>query len=134
MAIDAHKLGGAPLDANPAPAPTKDTTSIKLIGVAKKAATAEPKALELRAEGKVWHRLKLLSQKDLGEPGSLPQEAPRVGMHRHDQLPRENPSEGKRRPKQVLQKMLQAGMLAAQKSVLTILMGMTPGFPEEDPS
>jgi len=37
MAIDAHEPRGVPLDTNPTPAPTEDTTGIKLIGVAKKA-------------------------------------------------------------------------------------------------
>ena len=41
-------------DVNTAPVPTgatKGTASVKLIGVAEKAAAAEPKALEPRAEG-----------------------------------------------------------------------------------
>ena len=54
MSIEAHKLGGAPLDANPTPAPTGDTASVKLIGVAKKAATAEPEVLEPRAKSTMW--------------------------------------------------------------------------------
>jgi len=74
VSIEVHKPEGAPLDANPALAPTEDTTSVELIGMAKKAATTEPKALEPRAEGEAWCRLKPLlppSQKDSGEPESL---------------------------------------------------------------
>jgi hypothetical protein len=50
VAINVHKPGGASLDMNAAPAPTKGTASIKLIGVAEKSTATEPKALELRAE------------------------------------------------------------------------------------
>ncbi len=50
MVIGAHKPGGALLDANILPAPTKGTTSIKLIGIAEKATTTEPEALEPKAE------------------------------------------------------------------------------------
>ena len=39
------------MDVNTAPVPTEGTASIKLIGMAKKAATTEPEALEPRAEG-----------------------------------------------------------------------------------
>ncbi len=60
ISIEAHKPGGAPLDANPTPAPTKDTTSVKLIGVAKKAATTEPEVLEPRVESKAWCGLETL--------------------------------------------------------------------------
>ena len=76
MAIEAHELGGASLDANPTPAPTENTASVELFGMAKKATTAEPEALEPRAEGEVWRGLKPLLllplQKDSGEPGSPP--------------------------------------------------------------
>ena len=54
MAVDAPKLEGASLDMNAAPAPTNSTASIKLIGVAEKAAATKPEALELRAESKAW--------------------------------------------------------------------------------
>ena len=73
MAVNAHKLGGVSLDVNAAPASTKGTTSVKLIGMAEKAATAEPEVLELRAEGTAWYRLEmllpLLPQNGLGKPG-----------------------------------------------------------------
>jgi len=48
--VSVHKPRGASLDVNALPALTKGTTSIKLIGVAEKATTAEPEALEPRAE------------------------------------------------------------------------------------
>jgi hypothetical protein len=51
VAVEAIKPRGASLDANAAPAPTEGTASVKLIGVAEKAAVAEPEALEPRAEG-----------------------------------------------------------------------------------
>ena len=88
--IEVYKPGGALLDVNSVPASTEGAASIKVIGVAKEATTAEPKALELRVEGKVWHGLKPLlplSQKDSGEPGLPLQEALRVGMCRHNWLP-----------------------------------------------
>jgi len=50
MVINPHELGGVSLDANTLPAPTEGTASIKLIGVAEKATTTEPEALEPRAE------------------------------------------------------------------------------------
>jgi hypothetical protein len=50
VVIDAHKPGGASLDTTALPAPTKGTASIKLIAMAEKATTAEPEALEPRAE------------------------------------------------------------------------------------
>src|SRR6266851_1503761 len=43
VVIGAHEPRGVLLDANTLPAPTEGTTSIKLIGMAKKAAAAEPK-------------------------------------------------------------------------------------------
>ena len=52
--VDMHKPGGVLLDttdANTTPIPTQGTASVKLIGVAKKAAAAEPEVLEPRAEG-----------------------------------------------------------------------------------
>ena len=130
-----HKPGGASLDANTSPAPTEGTASVKLIGVAEKAATAEPEVLEPRAESAEQSGLEmlLLPQKGLGKPGLLPQEAPTVGTCRHDQPLREGTSKGECRPKLVPQETLQAGILAPQKSVLTILKGMTPGFPEKEP-
>jgi len=48
--VSVHKPRGASLDVNALPALTKGTTSIKLISVAEKATTAEPEALEPRAE------------------------------------------------------------------------------------
>ena len=41
-----------------APAPTEGTASVKLIGVAEKAAAAEPEALVLRAESMAWRQLR----------------------------------------------------------------------------
>ena len=73
MAVDAHEPGGASLDANAAPAPTEGTASVKPIGVAEKAAAAEPEALELRAESTAWRRLETLlpplPRNGLGKPG-----------------------------------------------------------------
>ena len=60
----------------------------------------EPEALEPRAEGEAWCRLKLPLQKDSGGPGSPLQEALRVGMRRYDRLPQESPSAGKHGPQQ----------------------------------
>ncbi len=53
MVIDMHKPEGALLNTNALPAPTKGTASVKLISVAEKATTAEPEALEPRAESVV---------------------------------------------------------------------------------
>ena len=84
--IDAHKPGGASLDADTAPAPTKGTTSVELIGVAEKAATAEPEALEPRAEGAAWRGLETPSllppREGSGMLGTPPREAPNKGMRR----------------------------------------------------
>jgi hypothetical protein len=60
VAINAHEPGGASLDANTAPVSTEGAASVKLFGVAKKAATAEPEALGPRAEGKAWCMLETL--------------------------------------------------------------------------
>jgi hypothetical protein len=87
--IDACKSGGAPLDANAngMPASTEGTASIEIFGVAKKATTAEPEALELRAEGMAWHRhetpLPLLPGDSSGKPGSPLCEVPSIGTCRH---------------------------------------------------
>ena len=72
MAINVHEPGGVSLDANAAPISTEGAASVKLFGVAKKAATTEPEALGPRAEGEAWCMLEM-----------PPQEAPRgasVGM------------------------------------------------------
>jgi len=73
-------------DVDATPASTKDAASIKLIGVAEKAATTEPKAFKLRIEGEVWHRLEmlplLLLQEDLDKSRMPLQEAPKEGMCR----------------------------------------------------
>ena len=45
--VEAHKLGGASLDTNGTPAPTKGTASVKLAGGAEGATTVKPEALEL---------------------------------------------------------------------------------------
>ena len=72
VAINAHEPEGASLDANATPVSTEGAASIKLFGVAKKAATTEPEALGPRAEGEVWCMLE-----------TPPREAPRgasIGM------------------------------------------------------
>ncbi len=54
VAIDVIEPGGVLLDAadvNTTPIPTQGTASIKLIGIAEKAAATELEALEPRAEG-----------------------------------------------------------------------------------
>jgi hypothetical protein len=57
LSLRVTEPGGASLDtavttdANTTPIPTEGTASVKLIGMAKKAAAAEPEALEPRAEG-----------------------------------------------------------------------------------
>jgi hypothetical protein len=61
IVVDSHEPGGVSLDADTAPAPTEGTASVKLIGVAEKATTAEPEALEPRAEGTVWVGLEMPS-------------------------------------------------------------------------
>jgi hypothetical protein len=106
--IDAHEPGVASLDANTAPVPTEGTASVELFGVAKNAATAEPEALEPRAEGEAWRRLEKPplppSQKDPGVLGTPPREALNKGMRRRGleapPPPRESPSEGERGPQQ----------------------------------
>jgi len=135
--IDTDEPGGASLDANAAPAATKGTASVELIGVAKKAAAAKPEALEPWAESEAWCGLEMLPplpRKGSGEPGSPPREAPAVGMRRHDQPPRGSPSEGERRPQQAPQETPQAGVLAAQEGAPTVLKDATPGHFEERPS
>jgi hypothetical protein len=126
MPVEAHKPGGASLDANTTPAPTEGTASIKLAGRAVEATTAEPEALESWAESVAWRGLEM-------PPLSPPQEALTVGMHRPDQPPQESPSEGKCGLKQAPQETPQVGVPALQESVSAILKGMTPGFPKEDP-
>ncbi len=111
MTVEAHKPGGASLDMDAAPAPTEGTTSVKLFGMAEKAATTEPEALEPRAEGEAWHGLETpllpLSQEDSGESRTLPREAPTEGICRCRLealllLLREGPSKGKCKPKRAL--------------------------------
>jgi hypothetical protein len=58
--VDVHELGGASLDANPAPPSTEGTASIELAGGAIKATTAQPKVLDPWAKSKAWHRLGML--------------------------------------------------------------------------
>jgi hypothetical protein len=55
--VDAHKPGGASLDANPAPAPTEGTASVELAGGVVKATIAQPEALDLWAKSEAWRRL-----------------------------------------------------------------------------
>ena len=57
--IEAHEPGGASLDTNVDHATTKGTASVKLIGMAEKAAAAEPEALEPRAESMAWCGLEM---------------------------------------------------------------------------
>ena len=102
VAVEAIEPGGASLDANAAPAPTEGTASVKLIGVAEKAAAAEPEALEPRAEGEARRGLDMPlppSQEDSGEPRSPLREAPTKGMRNRGleaplSPPRESPYEG----------------------------------------
>ena len=138
---EAHEAGRTPLDANTAPISTEGAAGVELIGVAKKAATAEPEAVEPRAEGEVWCRLDmllLLSRGASGAVGMQPRDAPTEGMHRHGlKAPlrplREGAPGGERGPNQAPQETLQAGVLALQESASAVLKGTTPGFPEEDP-
>jgi len=124
VVIDAHEPGGASLDVNAAPAPTEGTASVELFGVAKNAATAEPEALEPRAEGEAWLRLEKPplppSQKDPGVLGTPPREALNKGMRRcgleAPPPPRESPSEGERGPQQTPRETPRAGVLALQES------------------
>ena len=80
VAVEVIEPGGVLLDAadaNVAPVPTgatEGTASVKLIGVAKKAAATEPEVLEPRAEGDAYRS-----------------------------TPRESPSEGEHEPQQALQ-------------------------------
>ncbi len=46
IVVEAHKPGGASLDANGALAPTEGTTSIKLAGRAEGATTTKPEVLK----------------------------------------------------------------------------------------
>jgi hypothetical protein len=139
--IDAHEPGVASLDANTAPVPTEGTASVELFGVAKNAATAEPEALEPRAEGEAWRRLEKPplppSQKDPGVLGTPPREALNKGMRRRGleapPPPRESPSEGERGPQQAPRETPRAGVLALQESVSAVLKGSTPGHFEESP-
>ena len=84
--IDAHDPGGASLDVSTTPVSTKGAASVELFGVAKNAATAEPEALEPRAEGEAWRGPETPplppSQKDPGVLGTPPREAPDKGMRR----------------------------------------------------
>jgi hypothetical protein len=87
LVVDMHEPEGASLDMNILSAPTEGTVSIKLISMAEKATTAEPDALEPRAESIEWSGLEMLPlplpQKGLGKPRSLLQEALMMGMHRN---------------------------------------------------
>jgi hypothetical protein len=109
VVVDAHGPGGASLDADAdtAPTPTEGTASVKLIGVAEKAATAEPEALEPRAEGAARRRLET--------PPLLP---PREGSGVLGTPPRETPL---------------TGILAAQEGAPTVLRNPAPGHFEESP-
>ncbi len=116
--VEAHEPGGVSLEVNGTPAPTKGTTSVELAGGAEGATTPKPEVLEPWAESKAWHRLEMLPlppQKSLGEPGSLPREAPLVGMCRHVQPLQESLSEGKRGPQWAPQETPRVGMLALQR-------------------
>src|SRR6266851_1311835 len=106
--VDVHESGGVSLDTDATPAPTEGTASVKLFGMAKKAATAEPEALEPRAEGEVWRGLKMLplplSQEDSGKSRMPLREAPTEGMcwcrlEAPLRPPQGSPSKGKCGPK-----------------------------------
>jgi hypothetical protein len=55
--VEVQESEGVPLAANTAPAPVKDTASIKLIDMAESATTAKPEVLEAWAGDKAGHRL-----------------------------------------------------------------------------
>jgi hypothetical protein len=140
--IDAHEPGGVSLDVDTTPTPTEGTASVKLIGVAEKAATAEPEALEPRAEGTARRGLKtpplLPPREGLGVLGTPPREAPTKGMRRcgleaPPPPPRESPSEGKRKPKQAPRETPLTGILAVQEGTPTVLRNPAPGHFEESP-
>ena len=57
MVIDVHEPGGAPLDANGTPAPTKGTASVELAGRAVKATTIQPEVLDPWAKSEAWRGL-----------------------------------------------------------------------------
>jgi hypothetical protein len=100
------------LDANPTSASTEGAASVELFGVAKKAATAEPEALEPRAEGVAWRGHETPPPppgEGLGEPGSPPREVPSMGTCRRGpeappSPPREDLPARERRPKRALQR------------------------------
>jgi hypothetical protein len=131
------------LDANTAaPASTEGAAGVELIGVAEKAAAAEPEALGPRAEGEARHGLETppLSppREGSGEPGLPPREVPTKGMHKRGleappPPPRESPSEGKRGPKRAPQETPRAGVLAEQEGAPFVLRDPAPGFPREGP-
>jgi hypothetical protein len=117
VVVDVHEPGGASLDvdadADTIPAPTEGTASVKLIGVAKKAATAKSEVFEPIAEGEVWCGLDMslpLLQKDPGVLGTPPREALNKGMRRcgleaPPPPPQESPSKGKCGPQRASREM-----------------------------
>ena len=85
----------ASLDANAVPAYTEGAGGVELIGVAEKAAAAEPEALESRAKSGRGRGLQTLlpregelemlsSREDLGAPGTLPRVAPTEDERGHE--------------------------------------------------
>jgi hypothetical protein len=60
-----YEPGGVSPTATTAPAPSKDTASIKLISVAERAATAEPEALDHGAEGEDGSGLQMALRDDM---------------------------------------------------------------------
>jgi hypothetical protein len=105
--IDAHKPGGASLDAKAAPCSTEGTASIELAGGTEEATTAKPEALEPWAESEAWRGL----------------ETPPLPLSREDQVVLGTP----------LRETPRVSVLALQESTPIFLRDLAPGFPEEDP-
>jgi hypothetical protein len=82
--VNANEPGGASLDANTAPIPTKGIASVEPASRAVEATTARPEALEPREKHVEWSKLQLPlpPRAGLGKPGSPLREAPLMGMCR----------------------------------------------------
>ena len=74
VATGTHKPGGALLDANTTPVPTKGISSIEPASGAVEATTTRPKVLEPREKCMEWNKLQ--------PPPPLPQKPPNEGMRR----------------------------------------------------
>jgi len=113
--VDAHEPGGASLDANAAPVPTKGIAGVEPASGAVEATTARPEALEPREKRAEWSELQLPPplppppRVGPGKPGSPPREAPSMGTCRRGleappSPPREGVSARERRPKRAPQR------------------------------